>query len=457
MNMHRRSPLDRILSLFAPVRAGEGATALVMALAIFTVMTAYYIVKPVREALILSSWGAEAKIYASAGQALLLLGAVPLYSRLAEGMRRRGLLTVVTLFFAGCLVAFFMLAGSGPLVGIAFYLWLGIFNTMIVAQFWSFANDVYTPDEGKRLFAIIGFGMSAGAVSGSVIAGRLIEPLGLFPMMLVSAALLVLSLALMLGVDRRRPETPRAARLQAVARDSDEGGAVDGFRIVLRSRYLLLIALMVVLANLVNTTGEYVLGARVRQGVQDEVGAVVRQADQTDAQWEAARDANRRQVGEGIGRFYADFFSVVNLAGLVLQLFVVARLIGLIGVRRAVMVLPLVAMGGYALMAAVPLMGVARWAKTAENATDYSLQNTVRNMLFLPLSRREKYQGKQAVDTFCMRAGDVLAALVVLAGTTVLHLGPVHFALVNVGLAAAWLLVAAAIGRRFHRLAPASD
>ena len=103
-------------------------------------------------------------------------------------------------------------------------------------------------------------------------------------------------------------------------------------------------------------------------------------------------------------------------------------------------------------MAAVPLLGVARWAKTAENATDYSLQNTVRNMLFLPTTRDEKYQAKQALDTFFVRLGDVMAALVVLGGTTALHLAPSGFALANVGLAALWVLTALAIGRRFRQL-----
>lgn len=450
MTAPRRSPLERFLGLFAPVKGGEGGTVLVMALAVFILMASYYVVKPVREALILAAWGAEAKIYASAGQALLLLGVVPLYSRLAEALPRRRLLAVVMLFFAACLVVFFLLAGQGRLVGIAFYLWLGIFNMMVVAQFWSFANDVYTPEAGKRLFAIIGFGMSAGAVSGSFASGRLIDPLGLFPMMLVAAVLLVASLALMLAVDRRHPEGIRPER---PARGTAAPPARDGFGVVLRSRYLLLIAAMVVLMNLVNTTGEYVLGARVTAAEQERIAEPVRLPGQTDAQWEAQRAAREAAVGAAIGRFYAGFFSVVNLAGLLLQLLLVARLVAWFGVRRAILVLPCVALGAYAVIAAVPLLAAARWAKTAENATDYSLQNTVRNMLFLPTSRQEKYQGKQAIDTFAVRVGDVLAALLVLAGTSLLRLTPTGFALVNVGLAVAWLAVSAAIGRRFARLA----
>ena len=103
-------------------------------------------------------------------------------------------------------------------------------------------------------------------------------------------------------------------------------------------------------------------------------------------------------------------------------------------------------------MAVFPILGVARWAKTAENSTDYSLQNTVRNMLFLPTSRAEKYKAKQAIDTFFVRMGDVMAALLVLLGTSVFHFAPAGFALVNVGLGLLWILLVLAIGRRYRQL-----
>jgi AAA family ATP:ADP antiporter len=444
-----KSPLDRVLNLFAPVQGGEGAIVLVMALNIFLLMTAYYIIKPVREALILSEWGPEAKIYASAGQAVLYLVLVPLYGRLADRLPVRRLITTVLVFFAACLVAFYGLAWTGLEIGIAFFLWVGIFNMMVVAQFWSFANDIYTEAQGKRLFAIIGFGMSAGAVFGGFVTSRLIEPLGLYQLLLLSAALLMLSLVLTwIAVARRAPRASDGTPTPAEPA-MEEGG---GFALVFRNRYLLLIGLLLILLNLVNTTGEYILGAIVTDGQEAAVAEVVRTAGMTDAQYAAALDAREDEVGRGIGRFYADFFAVVNLVGLLIQLFLVSRIVAWIGVRRAVMVLPLIAMGSYVLMALFPVLAVARWTKTAENATDYSLNNTVRNMLFLPTTRAEKYKAKQAVDTFFVRVGDVMAALLVLGGTTVLGLAPTGFALVNVGLAAVWLVIALMIGRRYRRL-----
>jgi AAA family ATP:ADP antiporter len=444
--------IDRGLRLFAPVRGGEGGVVLLMALNIFVLMTAYYIIKPVREALILAEWGAEAKIYASAGQALLLLGVVPLYSRLAGLMNSRRLIASVLVFFAGCLVVFYALARMNVSLGIPFFLWVGIFNMMVVAQFWSFANDFYTPEQGKRLFALVGFGMSAGAVSGSFIAGRLIAPLGLYQLMLLSAALLMLSLALTFVVAGTRSRAAQVGAPQAAVVEDEPLSGRSGFALVLANRYLLLIALMMIVTNLVNTTGEYVLGSRVTADRQAAVPEVLRDAAMSDDQYLMAVAARDQQVGEAIGAFYADFFSIVNITGLLAQLFLVARLVGWIGVHRALLVLPLLATGGYVLMALFPVLGMARWAKTAENATDYSLQNTVRNMLFLPTTRDEKYQAKQAIDSFFVRMGDVMAALLVLAGTTLVHLTPAKFAVVNVGLGLVWVVLAVAIGRRYQAL-----
>ena len=207
-----RSPLDRFLRLFTDVRAGEGTTAVLLALNVFLILTAYYFIKPIREALILGESGAEVKSYASAVQAVLLLGAVPLYARLAGRLPRRKLINRVTVFFVACLVVFFLLGTAGVPLGVPFFLWAGIFNLMVVAQFWAFANDVYTNDEGERLFPLVQFGASVGAVLGSVAVGRLIEPLGIYPPMLLAAAILLLSLAVTALVDRRERRRTEAHR-----------------------------------------------------------------------------------------------------------------------------------------------------------------------------------------------------------------------------------------------------
>ena len=198
---------------------------------------------------------------------------------------------------------------------------------------------------------------------------------------------------------------------------------------------------MSLVLTLVNTTGEYILGKTVSQAA---VAAV------------AAGRAGGLEVGAYIGRFYADFFGVVNIVGLVMQLFVVSRLIKYLGVRVAILVLPAIALGSYALLSFIPLLGIVRWAKTAENATDYSLQNTVRNVLFLPTTRVEKYKAKQVIDSFAVRLGDMLSAGLVFVGTTYLAFMPANFALVNFGFVLAWLVLAFLVGRQYTRRAEAA-
>ncbi|HMB70164.1 MAG TPA: Npt1/Npt2 family nucleotide transporter, partial [bacterium] len=217
------------------------------------------------------------------------------------------------------------------------------------------------------------------------------------------------------------------------------GGA---FRLVMKHRYLLLIALLMMFLNWVNTTGEYILG-RVVSG--------------TAAEAVANGTAGGLSEGDFIGKFYADFFFVVNIAGVVLQLFFVSRILKYLGVRVALLFLPVIAMGGYLLLAFYPVLAVVRWAKTAENSTDYSLQNTVRQVLFLPTTREQKYKAKQAIDTFFVRAGDLLSAGLVFVGTTFLSFGTTQFALVNVVLVLVWIVIAVAIGRENAKLVAQDD
>ena len=153
-----KSWLDRSLSVFTEVRAGEGVSALLLAANVFYLLAFYSVLKIVRDALILSESGAVAASYASAGQALLLLVFVPAYSAFASRVNRVWLVCGVTLFFASHLIIFYLIGSSGVRIGIAFYLWIGVFSMVVVAQFWAFANDLYTTERGKRLFPILGHG-----------------------------------------------------------------------------------------------------------------------------------------------------------------------------------------------------------------------------------------------------------------------------------------------------------
>ena len=168
----RASGVERFLNLFTDVRPGEGTTALLLGLNVFLILMAYYVLKPVREALVLGEGSAELKSYLSAGQVVVLAFIVPLYGRLVARFRRMRLINVVTAAFAACPVIFYVLAQFGVPLAVVFFIWIGIFSLMIISQFWAFANDVYTKEEGERLFVIVGFGASLGAVAGA----RVVRP-----------------------------------------------------------------------------------------------------------------------------------------------------------------------------------------------------------------------------------------------------------------------------------------
>jgi ATP:ADP antiporter, AAA family len=437
-----RGALDRALGVFADVRGGEAVTALLLMLNIFLLLASYYLLKTIREPLILASpgGGAEVKSYAAAAIAGILIILVPAYSALASRVSRVRLINFVTLFFIACLLAFFVLSGTGVPIGVAFFIWVGIFNLMVIAQLWAFANDVYTVDEGKRLFAIVGFGASLGAIAGSFVTGQLVKLYGPYPFMLGAAGLLAICMVLTNMVSSRekraRKETPATGD---TASGTDEGlKGRSGFALVFADRYLLLIGILMLLVNLVNTNGEYILGKTVVALYAAAHGAA------------AAGGLDAKKV---IGEFYGNYFTIVNILAAIIQAFVVSRVLKYFGVRVALLVLPAVALIGYGAMAFVPVLSFIRGAKIAENSLDYSLQNTTRNALYLPTSREAKYKAKQANDTFFVRFGDVMSAGIVFAGTTWLGFASKEFALVNAGLVLVWLFVAVVLGRKFQSMA----
>jgi len=437
----RLSVLERALSVVTEVHAGEGVTAVLLTAALFLLLMAYYIIKPVREALILQHpAGAEYKSWLGAAIAVLLLLLVPAYSRLADRLPRNRLVGAVTLFFASHLVLFYFAATWPGLsqslwLSLVFFVWVGIFNMMLVAQLWAFANDIYDPERGKRLFAIIGLGASVGSIAGGAIKTALSSVFDLFQMLLVSAVALV-GVAWITQVVHRR-ETLAARRPGAAAPAPPTMARTGAFALVARHRYLALIAAFSLVFTIVNTNGEYILGKLIKAAADPLV-----QAGAMDG-------AGLRDFIDGR---YNLFFTWTNTLSFLLQLLVVSRLVERAGFGPAFFVMPVIALLDGAAVAIVPALAVVFVGKIAENSTDYSLNNTLRQMLWLPTSREMKYKAKQAVDTFFVRMGDVASAAWVVVGASAFGLGVRGFALTNVVLVVLWLVLAAAIVREQRRL-----
>jgi AAA family ATP:ADP antiporter len=427
-----KSGAEKLLSFFADVRSGEGWSALLLTLNVFLLLFAYYLLKTVREALILTEGGAYVKAYSSAGQAALLMVLVPLYGFVGAKVVRIKLIVGLMLFFVIDLVLFYLAGIGGAQEGVVFYIWVGIFNVFVISQVWAFANDIYTEGQGKRLFPMIGVGSSLGAWMGAQGAERLVDAFSATPyqLQLIAAGILAICSVLLVVINR----IATANSIPEMARHAEEKlSKDDGFKLIFQSRYLMWIAAMIVVLNLVNSIGEFALGNLV------------------STQAHALFPNNAAAQKQYVGGFYGNFFAAVNLLGFLVQTFAVSRLFPLIGVRGAMFIMPTISLMSYSLLGLVPVLGIVRWAKIFENATDYSIQNTVRQALFLPTSREAKYKAKAAIDTFFMRSGDVLSAGVVKLGAE-LHMALTGFAWVNVGLVLIWLYAATRLSREHRRM-----
>ena len=443
----RKTPLDRLLSLAADVRPGEGGTALLLAFNGFLLLSAYYLIRPVRSVLLLREdlllpggvllQGEEITSYLGAVLAAVFLVIVPLYSAIAARMTRIHLINSVTSFFIVTLIGFFFVASAGvyrTAVGILFYVWIGVFSLMVIAQFWSFANDLYTPEQGKRLFAIIGFGGSSGAVAGAFVTSLLAARLQ-SPTFMIMAAMVLVTCLLLTNVIHRRDRRTRAGTVATKPAPEKAIAGRGGFQLVLGHPYLLAIGLLTLIVQLVNTNGNFILNGKLRE--------------LADAALQAGGGRAQEQLILGT---MAGVDVWQNLLSMAIQFFLVSRIFKYLGIGGALFVLPVIALGSYSLFAFAPVLSMIRIAKITENATDYSLQNTVRRALFLPTSRDAKYKALQAVETFFWRAGDLLSSVAVVVFISWLHLSLQAFVIVNILAIAIWLALAAFLARQYRRL-----
>ena len=405
--------LERLVG--AEVRAGEWRTVLLFFANLFLLLTAYYILKVIREPLILLEGGAVERSYARGLQAGLLVVLIPCYGLLANRFEPARLVKWIMGVFVVCVAAFVALGRFGAPVGFAFFVWLGIFSTLSIAQFWSLATDVMSEADGKRLFPMVAAGGTLGGIFGSQIAARVID--GHPHQLMVIAAAILMVCAGLTHVTHRVVTGHSAAVVESRAAPRDRRG---GFTLVVRDRYLLMIALSVLILNFVNTTGDFLLAQLVN---------------------ERAHALPAEQRGAFIGSFYGDFQTYISVLTSFVQIVVVARAFKLMGLGGSLLFLPLFAFAGYGLAGVLPLLGLVATVKVVENATDYSLQNTTQQALFLSTSRDAKYKAKAAIDTLFVRLGDLASTGLVFVGAQV-GLTTTGYAVTNVLVSAAWIWLA---------------
>lgn len=447
------TPLDKFLRLFASVKKEEGMTSLLLLMNIFLILMAYYFIKPVREgwlsiSIIQGLTKLEVKAYSAFAQSMLLILVIlPIYAKLASIWARKKLITVVGTFFCIVLFVFWLLQPDYifqqiPYLGIAFYLFVGIFGVTLVAQFWSFASDIFGKDRGRRLFPLVAVGAAAGGAMGSwigeyLIEGNKFEP---FDLMLLALVPLIATIILARWTDRRgvygHPSDHTKKRWQQPATPVYEGP----FKLLLRHRYLSAMALMVLLFNWVVSSGDNILFGLVQQSLEEQLSVQALNSEDYSKQLKSATTA-----------FYGSLYFWVNIIGLILQAFIVSRLLKFGGFTSLILATPLISLFAYVSMMVTPVLGVIKAMKVAENSSNYSINNTARHMLWLPTSNSMLYQAKPTVDTLFVRIGDGFAALTVLLGTRVWSIELNTFLVINIILTLLWLALAFFLAKEHKR------
>ncbi|WP_275097858.1 NTP/NDP exchange transporter [Sedimenticola hydrogenitrophicus] len=402
----------------------------------FALLCAYYIVRPMRDEMGILG-GVENLQWLFTGTLIAMSAAVPLFGWVSSRFPRRRFLPYVYGFFILVMLLFYLLMDeqrASPAVARAFFIWASVFNLFVVSVFWSFMADIYNNRQARRLFGFIAAGGTVGALAGPALTTLLVQPLGARNLLLVSALLLswaIICIARLSAWSEAHPADDRTAddgTATAAADDPLLGGSIwAGITLVVRSPYLLGICLLMLLFTTL-ATFLYLMQAQI---VRDAFGD----------------SAQRTAV-------FAAIDLAVNGLTLMLQLFLTSRLIKWFGLAVVLSLVPLLLAAGFALLGLAPVLLVLLLVQIIRRAGNYAIMRPAREMLYVVLTREEKYKAKNLIDTVVYRSGDALSAWVY-AGMRSLGMSLTGVALVAVPLALLWAWIAFGLGRQQVKLAAA--
>ena len=426
--------MKEFLRRLVVLQPGEAPALLASFATLLFMFTSYTILRPVRDALGITS-GLESIPYLFWGVFLAMLLLQPLYGWLTSRFPRSVFLPWVYGFFVLNLLLFwvwFRVQSDHTWIARSYYVWVSVFSLFVVAAFWSLMADVFSREQAGRLFGFIWAGASTGGIIGPALTRQLAVPLGAINLLPVSAALLVVSMLFMAQVirwqRRQAANSPQSvAAIAAPGADRGVGGGVfAAFGQVARSPYLLGIALFVLLMTWVSTF------------LYLEQQAFVAKV---------FHSTNER------ARFFASIDLSVQGASLLMQFFLFSRLFRWFGMRALLAAVPLIMMAGYAIFALAPVFTVLVVVYAVRRVADYAITRPCRDSLFTVVSREEKYQAKGLIDTFAYRGGDALSGSLYKALTGGLGASPATIGWLGVGISALWTVLALALGQAFQRRA----
>ena len=421
----RAGLLQRLFNL----RPGEAPAVADGLLMFFLLFTSYFMLRPVRETMGVAG-GVDNLQWLFTGTFVATLAALPLFGWVASKVSRRRIVPWVYGFFALNLLGFaaaLWLRPDSVWAGRVFYIWLSVFNLMAISLAWSVLADLFAGEQARRLFAMIAGGASLGGLAGPVLGALLVAPLGHGGLLLLAAALLAASAWSAMRLHRwRDSHLPEGAARQGNAgrRRSLGGNPFAGVSEVLRSPYLLGIALFVVLLASVSTFLYFEQARMVAEHFPDR--------------------ARQTQV-------FGLIDAVVQSLAILTQVFLTGRIAQRLGIGVLLMAVPLLLAAGFLWPALSPVFAVFVVVMVARRAGEYALVRPGREMLYTVLPVEEKYKAKNFNDTVVYRGGDALSGWVK-RGVDLIADQPALALCIGAGIALAWAGVGLWLARWHRRL-----
>src|SRR5437764_9122656 len=425
-----RFRMKDVLQKIVDVRAAE-VRALWLGFAFhFLILTAYYIVKPIRDGIAASN-KLETLPWMFTATLIVMLFANVIYAAIVARMERRKFIPFAYAFFILVLLLFFALMRRGSpaqqlWTGRAFYVWVSVFNLFNTAIFWAFMTDLFTVEQGKRLYAFIAVGGTLGAIGGAYLTKNLIRGMGQANLVAISAAMFAIVCLLV----RFFPNNFTEGNKVAPAREEPIGGtAWSGITHIARSPYLMGLAATILLYTTTSTWAYF---------------------QQTTLAGAALKTSADRTV------FLSNLEIWVNSITLFIQVFLTGRFLKWFGVAFTLTALPFLSMLGFTAMAIAPSLAMLAFFQVIRRAAAYALIRPSREILFTVLKREDKYKVKGITDTLGYRVGDQLGAW------SYGGLGPIGWGLslniiswFAVPITAGWCLLSLWLARKQHALAVA--
>jgi len=386
----------------------------------FCLLAGYYILRPLRDEMGVAG-GVRNLQWLFTATFLTMLAAVPVYGALVARLPRRRFIPLVYHFFVANLAVFWLLLTldvERQTVARVFFVWISVFVLFAVSVFWSFMADLFSSEQGKRLYGFIAAGGSAGALAGPVLTIGLAEVLGPVNLLIVAGLLLEGAVVCAMRLEPRNEVILKGE--QAVG-----GGAIDGLLMVLRSPYIAGIMLWVSVLSVAATFLYFEQAAIVAAASDDP----------------AVRT-----------RIFATVDLAVGVLTLAIQFVATGKLIARFGVGAALALLPLVFAGGFAVLAAAPVLAVVITFQALQRTANFAISNPAREVLFTVVARDEKYKAKNVIDIVAVRGADAAGGWLFTALRS-LGMEVRSIPLAAIALAAAGVALAVALGRAHERRA----